>query len=159
MLLDEIGTGSDQLGSTLLLEEAQAAANSLQAERHVGQMQLLAVGLEIGGDGALGQRKPGGRLVDHHDAGFGQLVVGEGFGLHARTGDLRFAIAPIATFQAGDHALDIEHRIGQAQDGLRLGSLFQAPAGHIAQLRLQRARSRTIPRVLAILPSRLCRFE
>ncbi|MCY1309237.1 hypothetical protein D9M70_593120 [compost metagenome] len=44
-------------------------------------MRLVAVGFQVGGDGALGQGQARLGLVEHDDTGFGQLVVGEGFRL------------------------------------------------------------------------------
>ena len=64
-------------------------------------------------------------------------MIGEGFRLHSGTRNLRLAFTSIATFEAGYHALDVEHRVGETLDNLRLGRMRQAPARHITKLRLQ----------------------
>ena len=48
-----------------LAQKPQPAAHRLQAERYIGQVHAIAVGFQVGGDRALGQRQATAGLVDH----------------------------------------------------------------------------------------------
>ncbi|MCY1292733.1 hypothetical protein D9M70_419700 [compost metagenome] len=99
-------------------------------------MRLVAVGFQVGGNGALGQGQAGLGLVQHHDAGFDQLVIGEGFRLVPRFGLLP-RTAALTAVEAGHHAFDIEHGIGQLDQFVRLHRCVGAPGRDHGQLPLQ----------------------
>ncbi|MCY1435740.1 hypothetical protein D9M71_518460 [compost metagenome] len=99
-------------------------------------MWLVAVGFQVGGNGALGQRQACLGLVQHHDAGLGQLVVGEGFRLMTRF-EQRTRTAALTAVEAGHHAFDIEHGIGQLDQFVRLHRCVGAPGRDHGQLPLQ----------------------
>ncbi|MCY1287885.1 hypothetical protein D9M70_369000 [compost metagenome] len=136
MLLDVFGAGADQLRRTLLAEEPQAAAHRLQAERHVGQMQLVATGLQIGGDRPLGQGQSAARLIHHHDARLDQLMLGEGLRLVDHDRHLP-RLAPLAALEVGDHAFHEQHGIGQLVHRREIRDLAVDPVTDRRQLRAE----------------------
>ncbi|MNN08251.1 hypothetical protein D3C81_1211010 [compost metagenome] len=146
MLLDVVGTCPDQLGGTRQTEEPQAAAHRLQAGWHVGQVELVAIGFQIGGNGTLGQSQTGLSLVHDHDMRLEQLVRGErlAIALPVRLRRAHLALALIALLQSRHHAFHIEQGIGQTQQfGSRRIVAALDPGTDRRHLRLQGIGRRT----------------